>query len=182
MNAKDLQRISKTLSYVLRHRPDSIGVGLEAEGWIEVQTLLAAFAQNGQSYTRVQLEQVVLENNKQRFEFDRDRLRIRARQGHSLDIDLGYEAAIPPDNLLHGTATRFLDSILEQGLLKCARHHVHMSTNKDTMLAVGMRHGQPVILSIDARQMHNDGHQFFVTGNQVWLTDHVPPGYLTVLP
>ena len=144
-----------------------------------VQMLSLVFAFIGLLMVR---EWPKLENNKQRFEFDRDRLRIRARQGHSLDIDLGYEAAIPPDTLFHGTATRFLDSILEQGLLKCARHHVHMSTNKDTMLAVGMRHGQPVILSIDARQMHNDGHQFFVTGNQVWLTDHVPPGYLTVLP
>lgn len=182
MNTKDLKQISKSMSYVLRHRPDSIGITLEPEGWIAVSELLDAFARNGQVYSRALIEQVVAENTKQRFEFDVEGQRIRARQGHSVDIDLGYEATAPPDTLYHGTATRNLDSILKQGLLKGARHHVHLSTDKDTMLAVAMRHGKPVLLSIDARRMHEDKHQFFVTGNQVWLTDHVPPQYLTVLP
>ncbi len=182
MNTKDLKQISKSLSYVLRHRPDSIGITLEPEGWIAVSELLDAFARNGQVYSRALIEQVVAENTKQRFEFDDEGQRIRARQGHSVDIDLGYETTTPPDTLYHGTATRNLDSILKQGLLKGARHHVHLSTDKDTMLAVAMRHGKPVLLSIDARRMHEDKHQFFVTGNQVWLTDHVPPQYLTVLP
>ena len=121
------------------------------------------------------------DNDKQRFEFNADRTRIRARQGHSVAVDLGYEAAIPPAVLYHGTATRFLESILAQGLIKCDRQHVHLSTNQDTMLAVGMRHGKPVLLSIDAQQMHADGHKFFLTGNQVWLTAHVPAKYLMVI-
>jgi putative RNA 2'-phosphotransferase len=128
------------------------------------------------------LERVVAENDKQRFEFSEDGLRIRARQGHSTEVELGYEPATPPDVLYHGTATRHLDSILQHGLVKGRRHHVHMSTNKETMIQVGMRHGKPVLLSIDAKRMLADGHTFYVTGNHVWLTDHVPPEYLTAIP
>ncbi|MEZ6190579.1 MAG: RNA 2'-phosphotransferase [Phycisphaerales bacterium] len=178
MNANELKEVSKSMSYVLRHRPDSIGIELGPNGWITVDELLQAFARNGKSYSRELIEQVVADNDKQRFEFSEDRSRIRARQGHSVEIDLGYEPAVPPDVLYHGTATRNLDSILEKGLSKGKRHHVHMSTDKQTMLAVAMRHGKPVLLEIDAKRMHQDGHEFFVTGNSVWLTDNVPTKYL----
>jgi len=181
MDKQALKKISKRLSYVLRHRPDSVGLELEEGGWLRVDDLLAALASNGKSVSQPVLEQVVAENDKQRFEFSEDRLRIRARQGHSAEVDLGYEPAEPPDVLFHGTATRNLDSIFEQGLVKGRRHHVHLSTNKETMIAVATRHGKPVLLSIDAKRMIADGHEFFVTGNDVWLTDHVPPHYLAAV-
>lgn len=181
MDAQAIKRISKRLSYVLRHRPESVGLELEAGGWLRVDTLLAALASNGSSVSQQVLEKVVAENDKQRFELSDDGLRIRARQGHSTAVDLGYEPATPPDVLFHGTATRNLDSILEHGLIKGRRHHVHMSTNQQTMIAVATRHGKPVLLSINAKQMLADGHDFFVTGNEVWLTDHVPPEYLSVV-
>ncbi|MAT72698.1 MAG: RNA 2'-phosphotransferase [Planctomycetaceae bacterium] len=182
MDAQALRKISKRLSYVLRHRPDSVGLVLGEGGWVRVDDLLAALAGNGKAVSQPVLVRVVVENDKQRFEFSEDGLRIRARQGHSAKVDLGYQPATPPDVLYHGTATRHLDSILQQGLVKGRRHHVHMSTNKETMLQVGMRHGKPVLLSVDAKRMLANGHQFFVTGNHVWLTDHVPPEYLSTIP
>ncbi len=178
MNKVQLKKLSKKLSYVLRHHPDSIGIQLGEQGWVKVIMLLEGFKKSGRIISVAMLEEIVEENDKQRFEFSEDRQSIRARQGHSIDIDLGYEAAVPPDVLYHGTATRFLDSIMQQGLIKANRHHVHLSTNKETMLAVGQRHGKPVLLAIDAKQMLSDGYEFFITGNNVWLTDHVPPKYL----
>lgn len=182
MNAEKRKRISKSLSYVLRHQPDSVGLELAEGGWIEVETLITAFNESGKTLTLEVLQAVVAENDKQRFEFSDDQLRIRARQGHSVDVDLGYESATPPDLLFHGTATRNLDSIFATGLNKGNRHHVHLSTNKQTMLQVGQRHGKPVVLAVDAAKMLSDGYQFFVTGNQVWLTEEVPPQYLSVAP
>ena len=180
MNTQEHKTISKQLSYVLRHRPDTIGVVLEDGGWVLVDDLLRALERNGKAISLQTLQQVVAESDKQRYEFSDDALRIRARQGHSADVDLGYPPAVPPDLLYHGTATKNMTSILQQGLLKGRRHHVHLSTNKETMLQVAMRHGVPVLLEIDAARMSADGHLFYVTGNQVWLTDHVPPRYLTV--
>lgn len=179
-HAQELKRISKSLSYVLRHRPDSIGIELESDGWVAVDQLLRAFEQSGQINPLDILKLVVADNDKQRFQFSDDGARIRARQGHSVEVELGYQPMTPPDVLFHGTARHNLDSIFEKGLLKGDRHHVHLSTNKETMLRVGMRHGKPVLLSVDAARMHGDGHQFFVTGNHVWLTEHVPPRYITL--
>lgn len=179
MSKSEFKKVSKSLSYVLRHRPDTIGIELGENGWIGVDELLTAFAQNGKTYSRELIEQVVADNDKQRFEFSDDSQQIRARQGHSLEVDLGYEPATPPDVLYHGTATRNLESIFKTGLNKGNRHHVHLSTDKDTMLAVAMRHGKPVLLEVDAKKMHADGHAFFVTGNGVWLVDAVPTPYLS---
>jgi putative RNA 2'-phosphotransferase len=119
----------------------------------------------------------VAESDKQRFEFSEDGQRIRARQGHSAEVDLGCDPVTPPTVLYHGTAMHNLDSIFKLGLLKGQPHHVHLSTDQEAMLRVGMRHGKPV-LSIDAAAMHAVGLQFFLTGNNVWLTEHVPPVYL----
>lgn len=166
------------MSYVLRHKPDAIGITLDENGWVGVDELLAAFKNNGKRYSRERLDRAVAENDKQRFEFNEDRTRIRARQGHSVEVDLAYEPAVPPDVLFQGTATRNLDSIREMGLLKMNRHHVHLSTCKETMLAVAQRHGKPVILQVDAKRMHADGFNFFVTGNDVWLVESVPPTYI----
>jgi putative RNA 2'-phosphotransferase len=181
MNKQRHQRISKSLSYVLRHRPDSVGLQLGDGGWVPVVDLLDAFQRSGKSLTLGLLEVVVAENDKRRFEFSADRSLIRARQGHSAEVELGYEPTRPPDVLYHGTATTNLPSIFRHGLVKGRRHHVHMSTNKQTMIAVAKRHGRPALLAIDAKQMHADGHVFFVTGNDVWLTDHVPPAYLRMV-
>ena len=121
---------------------------------------------------------VVENNDKQRFEWDREKDLIRARQGHSVEIDLEYEPVQPPDVLYQGTATRFLDSIFEEGLIKGNRHHVHLSVKKETLLQVGARHGKPAVLAIDAKSMFEQGYNFYVTGNDVWLTEHVPPEFL----
>jgi len=178
MEPKRLKEISKSLSYVLRHRPDTVGIELETGGWVSVDTLMAAFRREGKHLTAEILHEVVGQNDKQRFEFSDDGLRIRARQGHSVEVDLGYVPALPPNLLFHGTATCFLESIRKLGLIKGKRHHVHLSTNQQTMIQVGMRHGTPVVLTVQAAQMHASGHEFFVTGNGVWLTDHVPPQFL----
>ena len=178
MDANRLKKVSKSLSYVLRHRPDTVGLELGDGGWVLVDDLLVAFQRSGKALTPDLLEIVVAENDKQRFEFSADQTQIRARQGHSADVDLGYEVSTPPDVLYHGTATKNLESIYQKGLIKGRRHHVHMSTSKETMLQVAMRHGKPVLLAIDARQMFADGHEFFITGNKVWLTVHVPPEYI----
>jgi len=180
MEPHQLKPISKSLSYVLRHRPDSVGLELETGGWTTVEALLDAFKKAGKNLSVEILKEVVTQNDKQRFEFSDDGLRIRARQGHSVEVELGYEPAIPPSVLYHGTATRNLDSILAQGLLKGRRHHVHLSTNKETMIQVAMRHGKPVLLVVQSAQMHAAGHEFFVTGNNVWLTDHVPSQFISV--
>lgn len=175
---KDSKHISKQMSYLLRHRPESAGLALTAGGWVEVDQLLTALGDAQSPVTLEKLIEVVATNDKQRFELSDDRLRIRARQGHSTEVDLGYEPAAPPDVLYHGTARHFVPSIREQGLLKRRRHHVHLSTNRETMLAVGQRHGAPVLIAVDAQRMHADRYTFYVTGNDVWLTEHVPPQYL----
>ena len=181
MNEKQRKPISKSLSYVLRHRPDTIGVELQEGGWIDIPVLLNAMKRSGKTLTLETLQTIVAECTKQRFEFSPDGSQIRARQGHSVEVDLGYEPTPPPPVLYHGTATRNLDSIFADGLIKGRRHHVHLSTNKETMIQVAMRHGKPVLLAVDAARMSEAGCEFYVTGNDVWLTDHVAPEYLTVV-
>ncbi len=179
MKSHHIKQISKRLSYVLRHAPESIGIELSRGGWTSVDQLLDALARSGFHVSLETLENVITENDKQRFELSGDLSLIRARQGHSVQIEMDYEPVKPPDMLYHGTATRFLESILEHGLIKGTRQHVHLSTNYQTMVQVGSRHGKPVVLSIDAKSMFESGHEFFVTGNHVWLTEHVPPDFLS---
>ncbi len=181
MDKRTTAKISCQLSFLLMLRPDSIGLKLAEGGWINVDDLLAALASHGQTISKTVFQQVIAENDKQRFEFSDDGLRIRARQSHSVQVDLGYQRSVPPDVLYHGTATRFLASILDEGLLKGSRLHVHSSTNKEAMLQGATQHGKPVLLAIDAKQMLEDGHIFYLTGNNVWLTDRVPPKYLSLI-
>jgi len=175
---QQLVATSKFLSLVLRHRPEVIGIELDAEGWVSVEELLAACAQHGRAITREQLDTVVQTNDKQRFAFSADRTRIRANQGHSLPVDLGLVPVEPPELLYHGTVLRFLDLIRRDGLTKGNRHHVHLSPDIQTATKVGQRRGRPVILVIDAGRMFRDAHKFFRSENGVWLTDAVPPAYL----
>jgi len=177
MNRKDVKR-SKFLSKVLRHHPESIGIRLDANGWVNVEVLLEACRKHGVPLDRETLERIVRTNDKKRFSFSEDGQRIRANQGHSVSVDLNLEPVEPPAKLYHGTARHFLPSILRSGLLKGARHHVHLSGDPDTARKVGKRHGEPVILYVLAGKMHQDGYCFYRSANGVWLTDHVPVRYL----
>jgi putative RNA 2'-phosphotransferase len=174
-------KISKFLSLVLRHHPDKIGLKLDPAGWISVEELLEACRNHGFPMTKNELEGVVAGSDKQRFSFSDDRLQIRANQGHSINVDLGYQPTAPPEELYHGTVERFLRSILDSGLSKGKRHHVHLSADLETAQKVGARRGVPVILRVMSGRMHRDGYLFFRSENGVWLTDKVPPEYLEVI-
>src|SRR3954469_17397698 len=177
----DVVRVSKRLSFVLRHRPDSIGLSLDPAGWVDVDELLAALARSGLPLPRADPETVVAGNDKQRFAFDESGTRIRASQGHSVPVVLGYRTATPPDVLFHGTVQRFLPAILAEGLRPGNRHAVHLSPDVETAMAVGGRRCRPVVLRVDAAAMASDGHLFTVSANGVWLTGAVPARYLGVL-
>ena len=176
---RDDVRRSKLLSRVLRHRPGSVGITLDPQGWTDVPELLAALEAHGHRITRADLERVVDGNDKQRFEWDADADRIRARQGHSVEVDLGLMPVEPPDRLYHGTPRRNIASILAIGLEPRGRHHVHLSKDADTARRVGARRGDPVVLVVDAATMASQGHHFLRTTNGVWLTEHVPPRFLS---
>jgi putative RNA 2'-phosphotransferase len=170
----DVVRLSKRLSHVLRHRPDSVGLTLDAAGWVDVDQLLTALG-----WTRAQLDEVVTRNDKQRFALDGTGTRIRASQGHSVAVELGYAPETPPDVLFHGTVDRFLPAIREQGLRPGNRHAVHLSPDVDTARRVGGRRGRPVVLRVDAAAMAQDGVVFTLSANGVWLVDAVAPRYLS---
>lgn len=179
MSEKRLTTISKYLSKYLRHAPHDLGLTLQPGGWVPVDDLLDAARSHRFPIGYDELVEVVETNEKQRFSFDASGELIRANQGHSVEVDLQLEEAAPPDRLYHGTVERFLPSIREAGLVRGNRHHVHLSKDVETAQRVGARRGKPVILRVDAGLMHRDGHKFFVSANGVWLTDFVPPGYLS---
>lgn len=174
----DHVRISKMLSYWLRHRPDEGGLTLDVQGWTSIDDVLAALAVAGLPSDFEALLTVVEQSDKQRFELSADLMRMRARQGHSVGVELDLAPTAPPQLLYHGTVDRFLDAILAEGLTKMRRHHVHLSPDLETARRVGARRGKAIILEINARAMHGDGFPFFVTENKVWLTDAAPPSYL----
>ena len=174
----DVVRISKFLSLVLRHQPQKIGIELDEAGWVEVDRLLEACRRHGRSFSRETLHRVVTENDKQRYRFSDDGLRIRAVQGHSVPVLLEYLPQQPPDLLYHGTVERFLESIFAQGLIRGTRTHVHLSADVATANKVGSRRGKPVILEVAAGAMHQAGHAFLLADNGVWLTAAVPAEYL----
>jgi putative RNA 2'-phosphotransferase len=178
MEAKRLTKVSKYLARHLRHAPERIGLELQSGGWVDVETLLAACEKHGFRITRNELEQVVAQNDKQRFSFDESSTRIRANQGHSVEVDLQLKAQTPPDVLYHGTATHIAPNVWRDGLKKMRRHHVHLSRDVETATKVGARHGKPFIFEVDAKAMSNAGFQFFCSDNGVWLCDEVPPQYL----
>ncbi|MCG2617409.1 RNA 2'-phosphotransferase [Terrimonas sp. NA20] len=172
------KNISKFLSLVLRHKPEQIGLTLDQNGWASVTELLAKLHANGSPVSMELLEEIVDSNNKKRFAFNNDKTQIRASQGHSIEIDLDIKACEPPALLFHGTAEKNLESILASGLKKQNRQHVHLSDNTDTAKNVGARHGRPVVLQVNAGQMQKDGFTFYLSANNVWLTDEVPAVYL----
>ncbi len=172
-------KISKKLSLVLRHRPHEYGVELDPAGWVDVGVLLEALARRGFPVTPDELDEVVRTSDKQRFAIDEDRRRIRANQGHSVAVELGLDPQAPPAALFHGTVEDNLASIAREGLVRGSRHHVHLSADVETATRVGARRGRPVVLTIDSAAMRADGLTFFVSANGVWLTSHVPPGYIS---
>lgn len=181
IDPKHTVRISKTLSFLLRHNPAQFGIVLDEQGWVPVDTLLAALATHQLKITREILEFVVEHNDKKRFAFNADGTMIRASQGHSIPVELGYTPAEPPEQLFHGTADRFVASILTEGLQKRQRHQVHLSAQAETAVNVGQRHGKPVVLRVQSGRMHRDGYLFYCSANGVWLTDAVPAAYLSVV-
>ncbi len=178
MNPNDTVRISKFLSLILRHEPERVGLKLDSAGWVAVTELLEAVNRHRVSLTLEQLKHVVETNDKKRFAFSDDGQRIRASQGHSVEVDLQYETTIPPELLYHGTPERFVDSILRTGLNRGQRHHVHLSPDPETAIRVGQRRGRPVVLRIRSGEMHRQGHLFYRSANNVWLVEHVPSGFI----
>lgn len=179
---KTLHHYSKLLSLVLRHQPETIGIVLDSEGWTDIKILLQHMAQHQNPLTREQLIEVVESNDKKRFQFSEDLNKIRAVQGHSSQqVQRKYIEITPPDTLFHGTATRFVESILKNGLIAGERHHVHLSEDLVTANKVGQRHGKVVIFNINTKHMQQDGYQFYQAENGVWLVKHVPTQYLTQL-
>ncbi|NMG35572.1 RNA 2'-phosphotransferase [Azoarcus sp. TTM-91] len=176
----DPVQLSKFFSFVLRHRPDSIGLALDPQGWVSIDELIEKGNTAGMWFNRKELLHVVETSNKKRFSVSHDGLRIRAAQGHSVSLKLGLSPQEPPPELYHGTATRFVGSILSEGLKPQGRQHVHLSLDKATAHRVGQRHGKPVIFRVEALRMHAKGFKFFLADNGVWLTDQVPPEFLTL--
>jgi putative RNA 2'-phosphotransferase len=179
---RDATPLSKFLSLVLRHDPGKLGITLQEDGWTSVGALLVALAEHGTPLGRAELERLVHESDKQRFAFSSDGSMIRANQGHSVSVDLGYLPLLPPALLFHGTVARFLPNVRAEGLLKGKRHHVHLSSTRELATLVGSRRGAPVVLTVNAGAMASEGHEFFCSPNGVWLTSHVPPRFLDLAP
>lgn len=175
---KALVSTSKFLSLVLRHQPELIGLSLDTNGWADLQELVLLANTSGHSMTADDILTIVKSSEKQRFTLDSSGRKIRANQGHSVKVDLELTPSHPPAILYHGTTTRFLPSIHQSGLIKGARHHVHLSQDANTASAVGGRHGHPAVLTIFAEDMWRSGYIFYQSKNGVWLTDHVPASYI----
>lgn len=175
---KDLKHISKFLSLVLRHKPEEIGIKMDSEGWVTVEELIEKCNTRNMNLDWELLEEVVFSNDKQRFTFSHDHTKIRANQGHSVEVDLKLDAVEPLEFLYHGTVQKFIDEIKAKGLQKMQRQHVHLSKDLETAIKVGSRRGKPIILKVSALEMHKDGHPFYVSQNGVWLCEQVPAQYI----
>lgn len=179
MNKQEKEQTSKFISLILRHKPEVIGIKLDNNGWANVNELIDGINKSGNhNLTMSLLDDIVREDNKQRYKFNEDKTKIRANQGHSIKVDVELQECIPPDVLYHGTGEKYIESILETGLEPRSRLYVHLSKDKDTAYNVGKRHGNPVILNIDAKQMVLDGYKFYLSDNKVWLTKGVPMKYI----
>lgn len=176
----NLTHHSKFLSLILRHKPAQIGLTLDENGWANVQELIGKAKTAGFSFTPELLNEIAETNNKKRFAFNEDKTRIRASQGHSIEVKLDLQAVEPPEFLYHGTVEKFLPSILKEGLQKMQRQHVHLSKDTETATHVAARRGKPVILKINSARMFSDGCAFFISENNVWLCNEVLPQYISL--
>jgi putative RNA 2'-phosphotransferase len=179
---KSIDKISRFLSYILRHKPDDIDLEVDEHGWADVEELITKTNSSekfpNMKLTMELLKETVATDAKQRFSFDEAGTKIRANQGHSVKVDLGLENQVPPDILYHGTTQTNLESIFRDGLHAGERHAVHLSKDKETAKVVGSRRGAPVVLIIDAKAMHEAGLTFQCSDNGVWLTESVPAMYI----
>lgn len=174
-----LTQTSKFLSYVLRHNPEALDLSLDPGGWVEVDALVEQAQKHGRDLSRSRIERVIDESDKQRFSLSADGQRIRANYGHSIDVDLDLTPTAPPEHLFHGTARRALPSIRSEGLRPQSRQLVHLSADRASAINVGQRHGTPVVLTIRAEAMYAAGHAFYKATGAVWLTERVPPRFIT---
>jgi putative RNA 2'-phosphotransferase len=179
MDERARTKLSKYLSKHLRHTPERIGLTLQEGGWVGIDELIAACDKKGRTFSREHLQEIVEMDTKQRYSIDRATNRIRANQGHSTDVDLQLNPSTPPAVLYHGTGATSVEAIGNDGLKRMQRHHVHLSSDIETARKVGARHGRPVVLKIDTVAMRKAGHVFYISENGVWLTDEVPPKFLT---
>ncbi|MGN1411879.1 MAG: RNA 2'-phosphotransferase [Oscillospiraceae bacterium] len=174
----DIDKLGRFISLILRHHPESIGISLDEFGYANVNELITKMNAHGKYIDFQTLKYIVDNNNKKRYSFNEDFSKIRANQGHSIKVNLELTPQIPPNELYHGTASRFLDNILKEGITKQTRQYVHLSKDVETAINVGKRHGKPIVLVIDATQMFQDGIQFYLSKNGVWLCDYIDPKYI----
>ena len=177
---QNLIETSRFISLILRHKPETIGIALDEHGWANVQELIAGVSKT-HPLTIELLEEIVSTDDKQRYSFNEDKTLIRANQGHSIPVDVDLPETIPPETLFHGTGEKYVNSILQQGLIPKSRLYVHLSADKETAIKVGLRHGKPVVFIVDSGRMHRDGYRFFLSVNGVWLTKAVPVRYLHIM-
>ena len=170
--------LGRFISLVLRHQPSAAGITLDNEGWADTDKLIKGVCATGRKLDTETLERIVRENNKKRYSFNEDKSKIRANQGHSIDVEIKMTESVPPDVLYHGTAVSFLESIKEKGILKMSRQYVHLSKDAETAVNVGKRHGRPVVLVIDTAAMHADGYVFRISDNGVWQSEDIPFSYV----
>lgn len=183
MHKKEEVQLSKFLSFILRHQPEEIGLTLDVNGWANIDELiLNSNKHHGLVFSKEDLAFVVKNNSKQRFVLSEDHTKIRANQGHSVQVELDLEDTKPPEYLYHGTANQFLEIILKEGLKPMKRHDVHLSFNESVAITVGKRHGEPIVLKIKAQKMYEDGLKFQCTPNNVWLTKYIDPQYILIDP
>lgn len=175
---ENLKKLSVFISLVLRHKPDEAHITLDEHGWANVEELLAGINDTGRKIDMEILEEIVRTDNKQRYSFNEDKTLIRANQGHSIPVDVELEEKQPPQFLYHGTADRFLESIMIEGLKPMSRLYVHLSKDEETAVKVGKRHGKPVVLKINAEEMYRDGKKFYLSQNGVWLTKYIEKKYI----
>ncbi|MDE6301964.1 MAG: RNA 2'-phosphotransferase [Clostridia bacterium] len=173
-----MKEIGGFIALALRHNPSAAYISLDENGWANVDELIVGVQRAGRDLDRDMLDKIVAADKKNRFAYNKDKTKIRANQGHSIAVDVGMEEKFPPDVLYHGTAEKYIESIRRSGIKKQKRNFVHLSLDEPTARTVGARHGQPVVLKIDAKRMSEDGYKFFISANGVWQTEFVPFSYV----
>lgn len=178
--SKKNDRLSVFLSLVLRHKPEVIGLALDNQGYLKLDDLIDGINKSGREVELQTILDIVNSDDKKRYSLSEDNSKIRASQGHSIPVDLSLANGIPSGQLFHGTAERFKESIETTGLVKAGREYVHLSENIETAISVGSRRGKPVVFLVDHKKMLEDGHELWISENNVWLSENIPTKYLSL--